>query len=307
MNTKKISILEDALGSFYCSKNEFLFYCPFCKHHKKKLSINLDKSVFKCWVCNTKGGIAYLIRRFSTSDILHQWALLNQEVDMSSAELMFAEKKEEAEQIVNLPKEYYCLGRGDLPYSAKEPLAYLMSRDITSKDILYYKIGYCATGAYRKRIIIPSFNEDGNCNYFIARTYGQSWLSYKNPPTAKNIIFNDLLIDWNSPVTLVEGVFDTIKIHNSIPLLGSTLKESTQLFKKLAVKQPKIYIGLDKDALLKSLQIIHSMLEYGLEVYRLDTSNIEDIGAISRSEAEQLKENSLAMNTENIFNIYWSN
>jgi len=217
-----------------------------------------------------------------------------------------AEEKEE-KQIINLPKEYFCLARPDQPYSAREPLSYLMSRGISSADILYYKIGYCDRGTYRRRIIFPSFNEEGSCNYFSARTYGKDWLKYKNPPASKNIIFNDLLIDWNDSITLVEGVFDAIKIKNSIPILGSTLNESNRLFKKIVTKQPKVYLGLDKDALNKSLQMIYSLLEYGINVYFLDTSQINDIGSITRFEAEKLKESSQLMNTENIFNIYWSN
>lgn len=305
--TKKVKIIESVLGSYYNSKDEYLFYCPFCRHHKKKLSINIDKSVFKCWVCDTKGSISYLVRRFGNADSKHQWTLLNQEINMSSIELLFDDSHEEDIQTIALPKEYICLAKSDLPYSAKEALAYLASRGITSQDILYYKIGYCATGEYQQRIIIPSFNVNGDCDYFIARSYSNNWLKYKNPPASKNIVFNDVLLDWNSPITIVEGVFDALKIYNSIPILGSTLRENTKLFQKLAVKQPKIYIGLDHDAVAKSLKVISSMIEYGLEVYRLNTSEIEDIGAISRFEAEQLKETSLIMNTENIFDIYWSN
>ena len=108
----------------------------------------------------------------------------------------------------------------------------------------------------------------GNCNYFTARSYSGDWLSYKNPPASKNIIFNDLLIDWNKPITLVEGPFDSIKMSNSIPILGSTLKETTKLFKKIAEKQTKVFIGLDEDALSKSMKIISLLLEYGLDVYK---------------------------------------
>jgi DNA primase len=304
---KKENILQDVLGNSYKTRDELLFHCPFCKHHKRKLSVNLDKSVFKCWVCDTKGGISYLVKRFGTINNRHDWELLNQEIDMSSVETMFAENNDETKQVVDLPKQYLCLARRDLPYSAKEALSYLMSRGIPKSDILYYKMGYCDTGKYRKRIIIPSFDESGDCNYFSARTYGTDWLKYKNPPSTKNIIFNDLLVDWDSPITLVEGAFDAIKIKNSIPILGSTLNENTKLFKKIATKQPKVYLGLDKDALTKSLQMIFSMLEYGIDVYFLDTTKIDDIGSITKLEAERLKENSKPMNTENIFNIYWSN
>ena len=304
---KKENILQDVLGNSYKTRDELLFHCPFCKHHKKKLSVNLDKSVFKCWVCDTKGGISYLVKRFGTINNRHDWELLNQEIDMSSIETIFAENNDEVKEVVDLPKQYLCLARRDLPYSAKEALSYLMSRGIPKSDILYYKMGYCDTGKYRKRIIIPSFDESGDCNYFSARTYGTDWLKYKNPPSTKNIIFNDLLVDWDSPITLVEGAFDAIKIKNSIPILGSTLNENTKLFKKIATKQPKVYLGLDKDALTKSLQMIFSMLEYGIDVYFLDTTKIDDIGSITKLEAERLKENSQLMNTENIFNIYWSN
>jgi len=304
---KKENILQDVLGNSYKTRDELLFHCPFCKHHKRKLSVNLDKSVFKCWVCDTKGGISYLVRRFGTINNRHDWELLNQEIDMSSVETMFAENNDEVKEVVDLPKQYLCLARRDLPHSAKEALSYLMSRGIPKSDMLYYKMGYCDTGKYRKRIIIPSFDENGDCNYFSARTYGTDWLKYKNPPSTKNIIFNDLLVDWDSPITLVEGAFDAIKIKNSIPILGSTLNENTKLFKKIAIKQPKVYLGLDKDALTKSLQMIFSMLEYGIDVYFLDTTKIDDIGSITKFEAEKLKENSQPMNTENIFNIYWSN
>jgi hypothetical protein len=115
------------------------------------------------------------------------------------------------------------------------------------------------------------------------------------------------LIDWKNPVTIVEGVFDAIKIDNSIPLLGSTMMENSILFQRIAMEQPKIYIGLDHDALYKSLNIITSMIQYGLEVYLLNTTQIEDIGSISKYEAERLKEDAKIMNTENIFDICWRN
>ena len=304
---KKINILKQVLGANYRSRDENLFYCPFCKHHKKKLSVNIDKSVFKCWVCNTKGSISYLIRRFGSIDDRHQWELLNQEVDFTAIDSMFDAKPKEAKQVTSLPNEYICLARKHLPPSARDPLAYLMSRGLSKQDILYYKIGYCPHGEYRKRIIIPSFNENGDCDFFIARTYRKDWLKYKNPPVSKNIIFNELLIDWKNPVTIVEGVFDAIKIDNSIPLLGSTMMENSILFQRIAMEQPKIYIGLDHDALYKSLNIITSMIQYGLEVYLLNTTQIEDIGSISKYEAERLKEDAKIMNTENIFDICWRN
>ena len=249
--------------------------------------------------------VRYLIKRFGSIDDRHDWALLDQEVDFSTMDLIFNQPEEKLPP-VELPSEYICLAKKDLPPAANEAISYLWSRGIGQKDILYHKIGFCLTGKYKKRIIIPSFDDEGNCNYFTARSYTGDWLSYKNPPTSKNIIFNDLLIDWNKPVTLVEGPFDAIKMKNSIPILGSTLKETTKLFKKIVEKQTKVYIGLDDDALNKSVKIISLFLEYGLDVYKLDTSEIEDIGSITKTEAEDLKQEASQIDLESIFNIYWS-
>ena len=304
MRNKK-NILIEVLGSGYQSKDETLFNCPFCQHHKKKLSVNINKGFFKCWVCDTKGGISYLIKRFGSIDDRHDWALLDQEVDFSTMDSIFNQPEEKSEPI-KLPPEYICLAKKGLPPAANEAISYLWSRGIGQKDIIYHKIGFCLTGKYKKRIIIPSFDDEGNCNYFTARSYSGDWLSYKNPPASKNIIFNDLLINWNEPVTLVEGPFDAIKMKNSIPILGSTLKETTKLFKKIVEKQTKVYIGLDEDALNKSMRIISLLLEYGLDVYKLDTSEIEDIGSITKTEAEDLKQEASQINLESIFNIYWS-
>ena len=42
MRNKK-NILTEVLGSWISSKDETLYHCPFCKHHKKKLSVNIGK------------------------------------------------------------------------------------------------------------------------------------------------------------------------------------------------------------------------------------------------------------------------
>ena len=154
-------------------------------------------------------------------------------------------------------------------------------------------------GEYRKRIIIPSFDDEGFCNYFVGRTYNNNTLKYKNPGVSRNVIFNELLIDWEKPVMLVEGPFDALKARNSICVLGSTLNTQSHLFAKLVEKQPRVYVGFDQDAIRKSLRVIKNMLEYGLEVYKMDTSGIEDLGSLDKSEVEKLRDNATPMNFEN--------
>ena len=304
---EKIKIFENFLGYYYKSKDEFLFKCPFCEHHKKKLSVNLRLNVFKCWVCNSKGNLNYLVRRYASQSDKHQWALLTQSIDMSEPKSFF-DIKEQEEPTTQLPKEFICLGNKKLSYSSKEPLQYLSTRGMSRQDIIYYKIGYCKKGKYKNRIIFPSYNDTGDCNYFIARSYTNNWYKYKNPPvSSNNIIFNELLIDWKSPIILVEGAFDSIKARNSIPVLGSTLNVNSRLFQRLVTNESKIYLGFDHDAIKKTLQTVSNLLQHGLEVYNINTSNIEDIGSISKRKTAELIKKAVPMTFENLMDLQWRN
>ena len=54
----------------------------------------------------------------------------------------------------------------------------------------------------------------GDVNYYSGRSYDKfNKLKYKNPDVSKSdIIFNEGLINWDSNVYLVEGVFDHIVV-----------------------------------------------------------------------------------------------
>jgi DNA primase len=170
-------------------------------------------------------------------------------------------------------------------------LKYLNSRGITQKDIRNWKIGYCTGGRYSGRIIIPSYNWDGNANYFIARSFVNHGRRYLNPPVGRDIVFNELYVDWDEEVVLVEGVFDAIIAgSNAIPILGSTLRENSRLFQQIVLNDTPVYLALDKDAESKRNWIIKSFLRYDIELYIIDTSGCEDIGSMSREEFLQRKQ-----------------
>ena len=169
--------------------------------------------------------------------------------------------------------------------SSAKALDYLRSRGLTKEDILNWKIGYATGGKYGGRIIIPSFNWDGNPNYFIARSFVGHNRRYQNPPVGRDIVFNELFIDWDEEVTLVEGVFDAIVAGaNTIPILGSTLRENSRLFQQIVMNDTPVYIALDKDAETKRNWIIRSFLRYDIELYVVDTSGCDDIGSMSKEE-----------------------
>ena len=175
----------------------------------------------------------------------------------------------------------------------------MKSRGVTYEDILWWKIGFCPDGEYKERIIIPSFDLKGNVNYFIARNYGYGWGKYQNPPAEKDFVFNELYLDWNKDITIVEGVFDAIVARNAIPLLGSTLRESSYIFQKIVEKCGKVYLALDSDAKEKEDRIIRLLLSYGVDCYRVDTSGVGDVGEMDKKTFQARKKTSTFVSLDN--------
>jgi len=301
MHFDKLRILEEILGNNYRSNDEHLFFCPFCKHHKRKMSINISKNTYKCWICDSRGKSIYtLVRKFGNHFQKQKWQSFEESVDISDFDNIFEEKEEETIQRISLPKEFISLANKNLSLTANAPLNYLRKRGINSADILKWKIGYCEDGEYRNRIIVPSFNRDGNCNYFVARTWTKDWLKYKNPPASKNVVFNELMINWDEPIVLVEGIFDAIIADNSIPLLGSTLSAHSRLFKAILTHSKQIYVALDQDAEKKALSIISALISHGIEIYKIDTSNYEDVGEMTKEEFKEKKESATAFDSNTL-------
>jgi len=282
---EKLRIAHEILGSSRKVRDEYLFSCPYCNHHKKKLSLNFSKGYFKCWICDTRGKNLYrIVRKFGSYQQRQKWLELEGRLDLNEFENIFSEMNDvEEEHTIDLPDEFISLCNKHLPRSSKRALDYLYERGLKKQDILYWKIGYCESGRYGGRIIIPSFNNNGDVNYFIARSYVGHTRKYLNPPASKDVIFNELYADWDEPVVLVEGVFDAIVAgYNAIPVLGSTLRDTSKLFQAIAINDTPVYLALDEDAKKKKNQIVKSMLRYDIELFDINTSGCEDVGSMSK-------------------------
>ena len=288
----KTSLLAAALGEYHKSGDEVLFYCPFCKHHKRKLSVNLRSNNYKCWVCDVRGkNVRRLLKTRLSYSQLYDWDKMNNVVDLTTInEDLFQEQQQHAKELVELPNEFISLANKNLPVTTRFATKYLNERGLTKQDIIMWKIGVCTSGEYAGRVVVPSFDIDGNCDYFVARSYGREFPKYMNPKVSKDIVFNELFIDWNKDVVLVEGVFDAMKAENAIPLLGSTLNEKTTLFNKIVQYDPTIYIALDPDAEAKSNDIIDKLIHYDIQIYKVDISGFDDVGTMTKEQFVERKE-----------------
>lgn len=264
-----LNSLESILGpSHKKSKDNYAFHCPFCNHYKPKLEINLltnnkGENPFACWVCNTKGKtIRSLLLQLKISPDTANTILKHVNNSVS--------KELDIEVNLRLPKEFKPLYEGStIEFSRVKK--YLYSRGLTEEDFIKYEIGYCASGAYANRVVIPSYDSNGILNFFVSRLAGNiQGVPYKNPAVNKDIIFFESMINWKAPIVLCEGVFDAMAIkRNVIPILGKVV--SKKLYERLAHNETKdVYIALDKDALKGALSIADKLLALGKRVFLVD-------------------------------------
>ena len=220
-----------------------------------------------CWVCNAKGKtLVGLFKKIKT--VPDKISELRSILGFTQKEEVVSDKTK-----VELPKEYKPLtnlARTDI--AAKHALMYLKKRGINKADILKYNIGYCEEGRYANRIIVPSYDANGELNYFIARDINpDSKKKYDAPKCNKNeLIGLEYFINWDVPVILCEGIFDAIAIkRNAVPLLGKTIPKALML--KLVQPNVKtVYVSLDRDALKDALGYAEQLLNLGKDVYLVD-------------------------------------
>ena len=99
MRSEKVRILRSVLGSSYDRGNELLFSCPYCRHHKHKFSVNIEKSYYKCWICDKRGrNVGRVIRSFGSLTHFREWQELVGKVDLSDFDDLFFLEEESAEK-----------------------------------------------------------------------------------------------------------------------------------------------------------------------------------------------------------------
>jgi hypothetical protein len=272
INQSLVALTNSVLGyGKQTARGNYAYHCPLCKHHKPKLEVNMSENSkgenpWHCWVCDKKGKKLYQL--FKAVEVAPE---VMSELK-AIVKYVGPETDVQVETKITLPKEFKPLTNIQKSnIMGRHALAYIKSRGITEEDVLKYGIGYCETGRYANMVIIPSYDERGNINYFTGRSFEKEpSVKYRNPSVSRDIIPFELFINWELPLILCEGPFDAIAIkRNVIPLLGKNIQ--TKLMKKIVMSSvEKIYIALDKDAQKQALDFCERLMQEGKEVYLVD-------------------------------------
>lgn len=271
-----LSIIYNVFGSdshnHSKSKYQISYNCPVCDDcgNKGNLEINYRKLVMKCWkCCDDEGGLSGSLRKLVKSYGSQRDLKLYDEITEDyTPEYIKTTYIENYKPNIKLPKETIIMSTAKRDHNFMEAYNYLKMRGLNDEIIAKYNLGYCTTGKYRGRIIIPSYDKDGDLNYFVARSYIGHKQTYDNPIVSKmEIIVNQLSINWDSTIYLVEGMFDMmgLGLDNTIPLLGKIMSE--KLYYEI-LKRAKGYvvICLDPDAKLYAYRI-YQRLQHSMELH----------------------------------------
>lgn len=257
-----VELLEEVLGSHglhYPNRGQISFNCPVCDEERNKhnLEVNYFNGVYKCWACgdseNTHGSLGKLFDKYGNRKQKKLYRILRPEEEQK----VVRKKKPK----VVLPENFILFKESNPIYPVRrQAYNYLKSRGITEDIIEKFGIGFCDKGSHQGRIIIPSYDNKGNLNYYVGRSWDpHSKAKYRNPEAEKEkIIFWENLIDWNKDIYLVEGAFDGMFLDNPVVMLGKHMSEL--LFETIYNKaKANVIICLDGDAWENAVKLYHEL------------------------------------------------
>jgi len=296
--------LDGSLGEGNYHKTEkgdqYSYQCPFCKDHRDRMFVNVNRKVYFCHNCDATGTLISLIADYTqisykeALDIFREYDGYEQELPDDLEEEIYkrlykAPEIEIVKTIHPLPDEFVPIeeARGKL---GKEVVKYIRSRGLTLSMAERYSMGYCDGGQYDRRIIMPDF-EDYELIYWQARTIDPApkikllkkhYRKVMNPSLTEEqidqgmmavskseIVSNiDLILD-NGVAVICEGKMDAYTIGDSGAAIHGKVMSDTQ-FMKLVMNKDKIdviYIMLDGDAFEYAIRIAKRLYKHFDDVY----------------------------------------
>lgn len=302
------SFLEESKqGGYQSGVEQYQFCCPSCADsnggkldNKYNLEVNFAIGKYHCWKCDIKGNINKLVKYYGNADLASEYI---SDVKTLLASVYYKiDKFEELNKLVDveeikLPKTFTFIE--DINNLKNNKLKqFLERRKITQDMINTYHIGYTEWEGEEKnircRLIVPSYDKNGNLTYWTGRDFTgydnrQKYLNVK--ADRKRIIFNEGLIEWDGDIVLVEGIIDSLVYPNTIPLMGKQLYKDSLLYETIMKKaNSKVIICLDNDTDISETKRIYRMLNKGrlrdkIRYIRMD--KFKDFGEVYETEGKQ--------------------
>lgn len=284
--SEKIAFIQSVFGDGEVRRENITVRCPICNDNraeKKKLSIRLTDDINHCWVCGWSArSLLPLLKRFAPD-----------KVELYKVQNPFLLDKSPATEVevpLALPADFRMLAavQGD-PY-ADRLIEYLKKRGVGIREMWRWKLGYSRSEDWYNRVIVPSFDRNGDLNYFTGRIVtDQQFRKYENCSVKRTeVVFDEMNIDWKKELVLVEGPFDLIKCRmNSTCILGSSIPEDSLLHEKILYNGTPVILMLDSDMQDRMITLAKRFMQYGIKVKCVFLQN-KDPGQLSPAAVEDL-------------------
>lgn len=230
--------------------------CPSCGR-EKKFGVNPILNRTNCFVCGFHPRPLELIIQLeglSTYNEVYSFLNAFEHASYLETPLEFLAEKE-----VQLPESYTLLSFGD-SNMAKLARRYIQKRGYDVMNLTLRGVGYCTTGPYRGRIIIPYY-EAGKLIYFNARQFiNLEGGAHKNPGIEEvamgksMVMYNVDALHIYETCYLLESATNALTMGNRGFSTGGKLLSSYQLSKILKSPCKNIIILFDPDAHWEALK-----------------------------------------------------
>lgn len=257
--------------------------CPYCGEIRHRFYVNLETLVCHCHNCGASPTFLQLIQyvegvSFSRAAVIFKDVKGNLSVpeniskDLVNNVFIGDLRKDLTKRAIPLPEEYSLLNPQKTNLVTKRAIKYLNSRKITNKQIVEHKMGFCMSGKYKNRVIIP-ITENGELRFWVARAISPDALRKEMSPSDEiyqisksEVIFNlDKAAKKYHSCVISEGIFDALSWGSiGISLLGKMLYQE-QLDILLDYRElltEGIYIALDWDAKDYATKMAEQLSDY---------------------------------------------
>jgi DNA primase len=192
---------------------EYMIVCPFHADKNPSLQVNVAKGLFRCFGCGEKGNAAKLVKQIKKSLSWKEAADYFEPFDTPDHTVFE----------MRLPDEYHVLfGTTRVGAEGKKAFRYLTTRGVTPRHIRQFALGYCVTGRYARRVIVPVYTNN-QLRSFVARDYtGKAEKKVLYPPgayTSMSLFGYDYAVATNAQTVVVcEGWADALAVMNVIEI-----------------------------------------------------------------------------------------
>lgn len=302
-----ISNIQQKFKTKSVSSDNIGINCPCCVDNGHttdtgfNLWISISKPVYHCWRCGVAGRVNKLLKLLGISaedEPIYEDSDYDLDINLYD-ELSKIEKIKNIE----LPKEYIVLHKDTESITGKQVLDYLLSRNISYDKIERYKLGFCTTGYYADRVILPVYDCKNELIFFVARSYfanvDKKILNPSKELTGvgkSEILFNINNNINKDEVIVNEGPFDAMST-DGVALFGKIASDE-QIHKIKKLKAKSIIIMLDSDAIKYAYELADKLYGYK-KIYICElkdgdpNTNIDKLDEILKNKKEYTKVSAL--------------